>query len=255
MISSDNPEVQLLIRRERWGRRRRRLYVFALMALFLTGVGWSAEEINLRLRSQGLLPGDLLEGTSVYTVQSRGRCAGFLEFTLARTDSDNLEFEGSGSVLILLKDGEPPTDLNLAIQGAFNSLDQLGGSLIRLDWGENRLSVGTTEVNPITIRYRVKTGPIQRVHETTIPGPITIGKVENRSYEVRYAHLSNLDQLRIEPLASPILEELQLRVEQLDEAPASCLPKHRRAVDLTEFAESVRMLIAMAEGVSQAFFR
>jgi len=78
--------------------------------------------------------------------------------------------------------------LFIDLSAVFNSLGQLGGSVLEIKTNNLDLLAGTTGVNPLKLIFSARVNSRTFDYEHSMPGPVKIMKNQDGSYRIQYRH-------------------------------------------------------------------
>lgn len=184
------------------------------LALLVTVVCFATSvELYARLLEKDEAPVPLLpvliEGVHEYEVFSGSRCVGSFVSSFIYDGKYQLESE----LVLRMRARERSKVVSANLQATFNSLGQLGGSILTIVLDNATVTIGTTDVNPFNVVLGLKSPRRNFRFSYLFPGPIELVREGAGQFRLRYRYLS--EQGLAAPTQSsvpPIFKALQLNV-------------------------------------------
>ena len=168
---------------------------------------------------QALIP-TIPQGENSYILSNDKGCVG--EFhTSMKFYEGHYEFIAHGFIRIHYQDQvvEPQVELN----ASFNSIGQLGGSILRVRRDDNELRAGTKDLNPLHVIFYIREGSKEKNrYETLVPGPITLRKNGDGSFRLEYLHFGKVISNYSGLLKDPSLNRFALHPQKVESEKGAC---------------------------------
>ncbi len=175
-----------------------------------------------------------------FKIMSANSCIGSFQHEFI-TSADEIEIKGTGSLRFKL--GNEIVSAEIALNAGFNTLGQLGGSVLRISAHGSEVRLGTRGVDPVRFLFRLKESEANawQRYEISGPGPILLKKDAKDSYRLEYLHLGQALSEYKSFAQYPMLQAMALHIEQGE--PGDCSDPHGKSLDLSPlmlFAPPVR---------------
>ena len=177
-------------------------------------------------------------GVHHYNILSADRCIGFLHYELVG-DDESYTLTAKGKLAAKVYDREPV--FNISVEGQFNRLGQLGGSIVEFSSEGRRIVAGTTGINPISLKLRTYFGNSFGKKDFALPGPITLKEYRKNIYGLQYPFLSNFDPMYERISDQPVFEEFALTMNLADEE-THCYDAELEGLNLTPLVAAVQQM-------------
>lgn len=182
----------------------------------------------------------LPQGQHLYFLKSGAECVGKMSLK-SSTEKGELKFESKGSVNIQL--GAKKISLPLSFLALFNSLGQLGGSLLRLQVNDGSVVFGTKGIDPISLVIKSEIPGKEQRMEIILPGPVTAQKIA-QNYKISLPREANLKTRNNQPLLNTLLQSLDLSVVAQDAQQKICTDRPLGYLQLTALQGLLQMVLA-----------
>lgn len=187
-------------------------------------------------------------GEHSFELLHESKCVGHFSTKVERKD-DAFNFTGDG--IVRIKIGSTAYAPQLRLVASFNSLGQLGGSFLKVRNGPNQFTVGTTNVNPIKVIIKSQAEQQLLKYELSVPGPITLTAQGNKSVEISYPYLANLESMYRGTMSQPMLQGARIEFAQAESLRPECLQQDGPEADLSDTLKSLGKLEGYAERLLQ----
>jgi hypothetical protein len=144
--------------------------ILGISSLFLSFHSFAT--IKLRDKADVILPSLISKEPNNFLLYVGTSCFGEWHGTLSKDDSGS-QYLATGNINVLLKNREHRR-LDVSLKLAFNELDQLGGSIIKITDKNNpteQITIGTSKIDPMELEVHVlKNGQVSSFRGQ-LPGP------------------------------------------------------------------------------------
>lgn len=166
--------------------------LFPSIIIFLAALTTSIitySTISLEASGARTFVSGISEGEKDFAVLHKGACIGKISSSLSSQNSI-LVMHASGTVNIAI--GQNLFSPNLELQATFNSIGQLGGSLLKLSIDNSFISIGSSGIDPMNVKLRTKIDTSETQKNFSISGPVEMKRGNDGKYSVEYAQLSQM---------------------------------------------------------------
>lgn len=186
---------------------------------------------------------NISEGSQKYHINNLSDCIGEFEYSLnSQNNIYMLLANGSFSIQIDKNIINPSFD----IQATFNSIGQLGGSLLRVSTNNSFFSIGTSGIDPINIKLRTKIENVASENNLSIAGPINLIKQKDSLFKIEFSQFPKLKDYS-SSLFEPTISFLsQISLKKNDANSDKCSVDKRNKFDLTTHAHFLSFLASQA---------
>jgi hypothetical protein len=192
-------------------------------------------------------------GQESYRFLGPDGCVG--SFSTSLEEDKGYEFKAEGTLRLALD--KTSLDAQLVGEAYFNSLGQLGGSVFNITIAENKITLGTTGVNPVEFRFKSSAEADGVAWSRKFPGPIELVKSQNGSYSLRHFALRQDTRGQATELIQKNIQGLLgLSIEEVDdrESLAAC-ENINTALDLAPFMKLAEISAGLSpNSIGKDFF-
>ena len=212
---------------------------FLIFFAALTTSIYTFSLINYETLSARTIVSGVQEGQKKYVLSDSGKCIGTLESNLTSQNSIFI-IHASGSLDVNI--GQTKVRPTLDLQATFNSIGQLGGSLLRVSIDDSYFSVGSSGIDPMNLKLRSKVRNVEVQREVSVNGPVEMKKQRDGTYRIEYPELHRLKGYSDSMFGPAFSFISNLSLSSVDDIPAQCESSTRSSLDLTAQASFVSIL-------------
>jgi hypothetical protein len=170
----------------------------------------------------------LKPGASDYAVIASSGCIGTMH-TVVNDSADNVIVNSNATFRILLSGRVIP--VKMEFEANFNALGQLGGSLLKVRADAMEVSIGSININPMTVRTRFAMDGYHYAYDSTLPLSVDLVRNRDTTYRILYTKQPGFAEEYTTLVSQPLMQDLLVRAEPLADDGANC--PGASALDLT----------------------
>jgi hypothetical protein len=207
---------------------------------------YSFQIVKAREEGKLVLDESISLGKREFSLYYQGQCLGVT----------STEFKAEGQSHVLLGHGELWFRQNgrslfpsIRFEVGFTELDQLGASVLELLLEDTRLTFGTTGIDPIQFKSRLKGKFGEELFEFLAPGPIFLVRQRNRKFGIRYPELAKVNALaKANPMLTEGIKSIPFQWKEITSETARCVRGDESLPDLSGLFTSITAGLRALDG-------
>lgn len=214
------------------------IFLASTIGAVITFVGITASK-----QHNSVIVNDLALGSKHFAIFNDTGCVGRY-LSIFKQSENTFEYSSSGDFNFKLNGSQALATFTLEAQ--FNSLGQLGASILRLTLAEASISIGTYDINPIKVKLSIVAPARSFQRGFTIPGPVQLKRADKEHYRIESANFSTVSARLASATEQPWLHQFLPHVSEIEDDDSRC-SAYSAYIDLDDLNSKLRLFVGGIE--------
>ncbi len=180
---------------------------------------------------------NIAPGIFNYKIVANDKCIGSVNYELdVNNNISAIKSKGDLNVQYLTQ----KYSINYIFESSFNSIGQMGGTVLKINILDKYIVLGTINIDPIKLTFKSNLLDVEKEFSWSIAGPVELKKTTNELYYISGLSFEKIKKDNLKLLENNSIFSLPIRF--INNSQIDCSQKKNEYFDITSYIESVKSL-------------